>query len=262
MIRAQAGDSRSESQIDSSNGVERSWGEGRSKEEKLSAPDRMSPPATVAAVDILARFRKRLRSRDCRPLPNSANTASFAELVRAPFVFPQPAARLLSHAGTSPSSQSHPNSKQQTVACPRRPLRCSDPDNTLIDCPSLLYTMSAPSLLKQINARPWLKRMVMPLANWHANASGYRQMGLRADDLIPEENDTVQLAIRRLPPKEAYDRVFRIRRAFQLSIEHQLLPAAEQTKPEEDVEYLGPIIREIERENKERADLDNLVIKR
>jgi hypothetical protein len=38
----------------------------------------------------------------------------------------------------------------------------------------------------------------------------------RADDLIPEENDTVQLALKRLPPKEAYDRVFRIRRAFQV----------------------------------------------
>ncbi|EDN09127.1 ubiquinol-cytochrome c reductase complex 14 kDa protein [Histoplasma capsulatum] len=122
--------------------------------------------------------------------------------------------------------------------------------------------MSAPSLIKQINARPWLKRMMLPLANWHANASGYRQMGLRADDLIPEENDTVQLALRRLPPKEAYDRVYRIRRAFQLSIEHQLLAAEQQTKPEEDVEYLSPIIREIERENKEREELDNLIIKR
>ena len=39
----------------------------------------------------------------------------------------------------------------------------------------------------------------------------------RADDLIPEENDTVLLALKRLPPKEAYDRVFRLRRAFQVS---------------------------------------------
>ncbi|EEQ83618.2 ubiquinol-cytochrome c reductase subunit 7 [Blastomyces dermatitidis ER-3] len=204
----------------------------------------MSPPTpVVAAVDILARSRKRLRSRDRRQLP----------------VFPQLpdySAVLEPHL----PSQSHPNSR--TVTCPRRPLRYSETDNTLVDCPSLLYMMSAPSLLKQINARPWLKRMMMPLANWHANASGYRQMGLRADDLIPEENDTVQLALRRLPPKEAYDRVFRIRRAFQLSIEHQLLPVEEQTKPEEDVEYLSPIIREIERENKERAELDNLIIKR
>jgi len=43
-----------------------------------------------------------------------------------------------------------------------------------------------------------------------------RVAGLRMDDLIPEENDTVQLALKRLPPKEAYDRVFRLRRAFQV----------------------------------------------
>lgn len=55
----------------------------------------------------------------------------------------------------------------------------------------------------------------------------------RADDLIPEENHTVQLAIKRLPQKEVYDRVFRMRRAFQCSLSHTLLPKEEQTKPEE-----------------------------
>ncbi|EAL90109.2 ubiquinol-cytochrome c reductase complex 14 kDa protein [Aspergillus fumigatus A1163] len=85
---------------------------------------------------------------------------------------------------------------------------------------------------------------------------------LRFDDLIPEESDVVQTALKRLPPKEAYDRVFRIRRAFQCSVSHTLLPAHEHTKPEEDVEYLSPIIREIERENKERVDLDTLVVRR
>lgn len=38
----------------------------------------------------------------------------------------------------------------------------------------------------------------------------------RADDLIPEESELVQQAIKRLPPKVAYDRVFRLRRAFQV----------------------------------------------
>jgi ubiquinol-cytochrome c reductase subunit 7 len=55
----------------------------------------------------------------------------------------------------------------------------------------------------------------------------------RADDLIPEENDIVLLALKRLPPNEAYDRVFRIRRAFQCSVSHDLLPKAEWTKPED-----------------------------
>lgn len=79
------------------------------------------------------------------------------------------------------------------------------------------------------------------------------------DDLLPEESETMQLALKRLPPKEAYDRVFRIRRAFQVgvmrsvenpiiygrelqltycitpqaSLSHQLLPPEQHTKPEE-----------------------------
>ena len=59
----------------------------------------------------------------------------------------------------------------------------------------------------------------------------------RYDDLIPEENDTVQLALRRLPPKEAYDRVYRLRRAFQCSLEHQILPVEEQTTDEQVNNY-------------------------
>lgn len=72
----------------------------------------------------------------------------------------------------------------------------------------------------------------------------------RADDLIAEESPEVQLALKRLSPKEAYDRVFRMRRAVQVcnssygtlcwilirgqcSIAHQLLPKNEWTKPSE-----------------------------
>jgi len=104
----------------------------------------------------------------------------------------------------------------------------------------------------------------------------------RCDDLIPEENETVQLALKRLPAKEAYDRVFRIRRAFQVrqcqhvqgqagsqltnlmqqSVAHQLLPKAEWTKPEEDVPYLTPLIKEIEAELNERENLDALVVQK
>ncbi|KAK5465224.1 Cytochrome b-c1 complex subunit 7, mitochondrial [Exophiala xenobiotica] len=122
--------------------------------------------------------------------------------------------------------------------------------------------MSAPSLAPYILKRPWLKRWMVPLANWYAEAAGYRRLGLRADDLIPEENDIVQLALKRLPPKEAYDRVFRLRRAFQCSLAHQLLPAEDQTSSEEDQPYLSPIIEEIEAELKERADLESMMVQR
>ncbi|KAL8802579.1 MAG: hypothetical protein Q9182_003744 [Xanthomendoza sp. 2 TL-2023] len=122
--------------------------------------------------------------------------------------------------------------------------------------------MSAPSITKFIIKRPWLKRWMVPLANWYADAAGYRKIGLRADDLIPEESDTVMLALKRLPPKEAYDRVFRIRRAMQCSVSHTLLPKDQQTKPEEDYLYLTPYIREIEAESRERGDLEAMVVKK
>jgi len=82
----------------------------------------------------------------------------------------------------------------------------------------------------------------------------------RADDLISEENETVLAALKRLPEREAYDRIYRIRRATQLSIQHKLLPKEEWTKPEEDVPYLEPLIRAIEAEHAEKANLDTLTI--
>jgi hypothetical protein len=56
---------------------------------------------------------------------------------------------------------------------------------------------------------------------------------IRWDDLLEEEDEVVQLALRRLTPKESYDRIFRIRRAVQCSYQHKLLPKEEWTKPEE-----------------------------
>ncbi|KAF2833624.1 hypothetical protein CC86DRAFT_365467 [Ophiobolus disseminans] len=120
--------------------------------------------------------------------------------------------------------------------------------------------MSAPSLAPFINKRPWLLRWMKPLANWYTNAAGYRKLGLRADDLLPEENNVVQTALKRLQPQEAYNRVFRLRRAMQLSMTHQLLPKEEWTKPEEDTPYLSELITDIETEMAEREDLEAMVI--
>ncbi|KAI9754701.1 MAG: Cytochrome b-c1 complex subunit 7 [Lichina confinis] len=120
--------------------------------------------------------------------------------------------------------------------------------------------MSQPSLFPFIQARPWLYRLVKPIAAWYCQAAGYRQLGLKVDDLIPEESETVQKALKRLPPKEAYDRVFRMRRAFQCSLQHQLLPKDQWTKPEEDEMYLTPYIEEVESEARERDDLESMTI--
>ena len=45
--------------------------------------------------------------------------------------------------------------------------------------PELFVIMAYPSAAKFILKRPWLKRWMMPLAEWYGNAAGYRQLGLR-----------------------------------------------------------------------------------
>ena len=60
--------------------------------------------------------------------------------------------------------------------------------------------------------------------------------GLRKDDLMNEE-DMPELveAVRRLPEEEQNLRIFRMKRALDLSMKHQILPKEEWTKPEEVV---------------------------
>lgn len=162
--------------------------------------------------------------------------------------------------------------------------------------------MSGYSLAPFILRRPWLANMVMPAANWYANAAGYKKLGLRYathpqhiptpdsrlpasphllapqislpldghvpatdrgqqeagvshqwpsmgaaastrtqltparrryDDLVEEERESTQIALKRLSPKESYDRIYRIRRSVQCSYQHKLLPKDQWTKPEE-----------------------------
>ncbi|KAK3307916.1 cytochrome b-c1 complex subunit 7 [Chaetomium strumarium] len=120
--------------------------------------------------------------------------------------------------------------------------------------------MSAPSLISFVLKRPWLANMLKPVANTYVNAAGYRQMGLWADDLILEEDETVLQALNRLSPRQRYDRLYRIRRATQLSLQHKLLPKNEWTKPEEDVPYLQPILEQLIAEAKEKQQLDTLAV--
>jgi len=58
-------------------------------------------------------------------------------------------------------------------------------------------------------------------------------LGLRADDLRMEEDIDVTTAISRLPAEEQHLRIFRQKRALDLSLKHQILPREDWTKPEE-----------------------------
>lgn len=105
-----------------------------------------------------------------------------------------------------------------------------------------------------------LSKIAVPVAKQFVNLAGYRQLGLRFDDLIAEENPVAQIALKRLPEDESYSRVFRIIRAHQTELTHHLLPESEWTKPSEDIPYLTPYILEAEAAAKEKEELDNLEI--
>lgn len=98
------------------------------------------------------------------------------------------------------------------------------------------------------------------MAKTYVAYSGYREMGLKLNDLFAEESPVMQKAIARLPESESYARNFRILTAHQCSLSHTLLPADKAVKPEEDTHYLLPYILEAEKEAFEKAELDNMQV--
>lgn len=58
-------------------------------------------------------------------------------------------------------------------------------------------------------------------------------IGLRMEDLYDEENKDVAAALKMLPEKEDQLRLYRLRRAMDLSLKHAILPEDQWTKPEE-----------------------------
>ncbi|CDO74733.1 hypothetical protein BN946_scf184686.g4 [Trametes cinnabarina] len=119
-----------------------------------------------------------------------------------------------------------------------------------------------PSLAPAIRRNRSLYQWIKPIANWYANVSGYRKVGLKYDDLLVEERPDVQRALERLTPREAYDRAYRFKRASHCSVLHNILPKEEWTKPEEDVRYLKPHVEEVEREDLERRKWDSMAVER
>jgi ubiquinol-cytochrome c reductase subunit 7 len=104
-------------------------------------------------------------------------------------------------------------------------------------------------LISFLEKRPKLHKFVLGIAQKHDNLIGYRKygiifmfcsevyiflvLGLFRDDIISENDPVIQEALKRLSDKEAFDRTFRLRRAIQLNLNHDVLPPSEQTKPEQ-----------------------------
>ncbi|KAI0807253.1 ubiquinol-cytochrome-c reductase complex subunit 6 [Fomes fomentarius] len=116
----------------------------------------------------------------------------------------------------------------------------------------------APAIRRNRGVYAWVK----PIADWYANVSGYRKIGLKYDDLLVEERPDVERALERLTPREQYDRAFRFKRAFQCAILHDDLPKEQWIKAEEDTRYLKPHVQEVEKEDQERRKWDNIAVER
>ncbi|XP_020788479.1 cytochrome b-c1 complex subunit 7 [Boleophthalmus pectinirostris] len=96
-------------------------------------------------------------------------------------------------------------------------------------------------------------RLLMGVRKWYYNMAGFNKVGLMRDDTLNEDAD-VKEALRRLPENVYNDRMFRLKRALDLSMKMQVLPKSQWTKYEEDVNYLTPYLEEVIRERKEREE--------
>merc|ERR1712212_180793 len=93
-------------------------------------------------------------------------------------------------------------------------------------------------------------KLLFGLRKWYYNLCGFNKIGLYRDDTIYEDSD-VKEALRRLPENLYNERMFRVKRAMDLSMKQAILPKDQWIKYEEDVHYLTPYLDEVIRERKE-----------
>ncbi|KAK2830381.1 hypothetical protein Q5P01_018312 [Channa striata] len=96
-------------------------------------------------------------------------------------------------------------------------------------------------------------RVLLGFRKWYYNLCGFNKLGLMRDDTIYENSD-VKEALKRLPENVYNDRMFRIKRALDLSLRQQILPKDQWTKYEQDDQYLTPYLDEVIRERKEKEE--------
>lgn len=92
---------------------------------------------------------------------------------------------------------------------------------------------------------------------WAWEYSGFRKYGLYYDDIL-HETPVVKEAIKRLPEHVRNERYYRQLRATQLNIQKSILPREQWSKYEDDVRYLSPLVEQVEKEWKEKAEWSKL----
>ncbi|XP_068706200.1 cytochrome b-c1 complex subunit 7-like [Montipora capricornis] len=111
-----------------------------------------------------------------------------------------------------------------------------------------------PKVIRQLS---FFQKVKSAFMNWYIYACGYRQLGLFAEDLIMDDHPDVAEAIKRLPPEVQDLRLFRLKRACDLTMKHIILPEDQWTKPQEDVSYLFPYVDLVKKERLEREKWDH-----
>ncbi|XP_048364253.1 cytochrome b-c1 complex subunit 7 [Sphaerodactylus townsendi] len=96
-------------------------------------------------------------------------------------------------------------------------------------------------------------RLLERFRKWYYNAAGFNKLGLMRDDTLYEDED-VKEALKRLPEDMYYERLFRIKRAIDLTMRQQILPKEQWVKYEEDKYYLEPYLKEVIRERREKEE--------
>jgi len=110
---------------------------------------------------------------------------------------------------------------------------------------------------KVVRQLSFAQKVKAAFMNWYVYACGYRQLGLRKEDLLMDDQPDVVEAIKRLPSEERDLRLFRLKRAYDLTMKQIILPEEQWTKPEEDVTYLRPYIELCKKERVEREQWDH-----
>ena len=104
---------------------------------------------------------------------------------------------------------------------------------------------------------PIPKFVLRPLAKYYqglVNAK-LREMGLRYEDIIIEENPDVQKALQYIPKEELVARNRRITRAIDLSFKHESLPKEIQNLQEPSKFYLKDLMAEFKALREEKDAL-------
>lgn len=87
-------------------------------------------------------------------------------------------------------------------------------------------------------------------------------VGLKRDDLIIEEHDVVQEALKRLPKDQLHARYQRFKVALHYSMLRKPLPKEQWIQNEEDYAYLMPYIEQVLAEHEEKEKYDTGLFKR